>query len=160
MSTAAGPACWSTSNAKPRPQTHRHWAASTTVQTATEITKGASHEHRTLCLPAEPARVQGDGGGEPSRARMDTAPARPAEGRAHDAAIRRAQSQHAHAHTQGWRLRAVGVERDLPVPCIEETRERPAAQGRARPLRRDALAVLGPRALGPGLRGLRLRIRG
>ena len=32
------------------------------------ITQGAWHEHRTLCLSAEPARLQGDGGGQPSRA--------------------------------------------------------------------------------------------
>ena len=122
--------------------------------------QGASHEHRTLCLSAQPARVQGDGGRQSSRSRLHAAHRGPDQGRAEHAAIRSAQSQHAHAHAQGRRPSGVGVERDLSVSRGEETRERPAAQGRDRAARRDALAVLGSRALGSDLRRVYLRIRG
>jgi hypothetical protein len=123
-------------------------------------TKGNSHDHRTLCISAEPARLQADGGREPSRPRLRAARRRPQQGRAEGAGLRRAQSQHAHADPQGRRLRDLGIQRHHPVSRLEEARQRPAAPGRKGQARRDAMAVLGSRPLGPGRCGFRVRIPG
>src|SRR5262244_3520531 len=126
--TAAGPACWSTSRTKPRRRTDRRRQAAPDntefhiARNPNSTSQGERHDHRALRLSAEPARLQGDGGRQPSRPRLRDSLPRFAQGHAQEPAIRRAQSQYAHADAQGWRLRAVGVERNPAISRRKETR--------------------------------------
>src|SRR5262249_32388082 len=119
---------------------------------------GVDHD-RTLRLPAQPARLQGDGDCDLSGHRADLAYARSDQGRPKVAGIRRAQSQHADANLEGWRLCAVGIKRHHAIPREQAAGERSAPVRRKRATRRDALAILGPRALGSYLRGISVRNR-
>src|SRR6202030_3208575 len=97
-------------------------------------------------------------GRQSSRSRLDVAIRRSHQGRTKDTAIRCAQSEYAGANPNGWRLRAVGIKRHWPISGVEAAGERADAQRRVRPARRDALAVLGPRALGAGVFELSARV--
>src|SRR5262245_43610588 len=87
--------------------------------------QGVDHD-RTLRLPAQPARLQGDGGCDLSEYRADLAHARSDKGRPEVAGIRRAQSQHADANLEGWRLCAVGIKRHHAIPREQAAGERSA----------------------------------
>src|SRR5258708_20767884 len=109
---------------------------------------GVIHD-RALRLSTESACLQSDGDRQLSRYRADLAHARYRQRRAKIAALRRAQSQHAHAHAAGWRLCAVGTKRHFAIPRAQAPGARPAPAEEKTRLDVTRRPFLGPAPLDP-----------